>query len=133
MGKALEQQIGGSHYKEFVIQPIEFIIKNRFSFPQGNVIKYISRYNREGGKKLEDLLKAKHYIDLIIELENLVAKEQTVEEQVREGYLESMTEPREGLLPQKEIELDNDYPTAEELCGRLVGDTDERILEPKPL
>ena len=63
--KSLLRQVGGSHYKEFVIQPAEFINKNKLLFAEGNAIKYIVRANKKGGK--EDLLKAKHYIDMIIE------------------------------------------------------------------
>ena len=65
--KVSETQIGGSHYSEMAIQPIEFIHKNNLSFIQGNVIKYVCRYKSKGG--IEDLQKAKHYIDLLIELE----------------------------------------------------------------
>ncbi len=65
--KASETQIGGSHYSEMAIQPIEFIHKNGLSFIQGNIIKYVCRYKSKNG--IEDLLKAKHYIDLLIEFE----------------------------------------------------------------
>ena len=60
-------QIGGNHYSEMAIQPIEFIHKNGLSFIQGNIIKYVCRYKAKNGR--EDLQKAKHYIDLLIELE----------------------------------------------------------------
>ena len=63
--KSLKKQIGGRHYQDFVSQPAEFINKNRLQFAEGNAIKYIVRASRKGGK--EDLLKAKHYIDMIIE------------------------------------------------------------------
>lgn len=62
---ALERQEGGSHYN-MTIQPIEFIEKNGLGFSEGNVIKYVCRHKRKNGK--EDLLKARHYIDLLIEL-----------------------------------------------------------------
>ena len=65
--KASETQIGGSHYSNMAIQPVEFIHKNNLSFIQGNVIKYVCRYKSKGG--IEDLNKAKHCIDLLIELE----------------------------------------------------------------
>ena len=64
---ALSVQIGGKHYKGYAIQPIEFIEKNHLSFSQGSVIKYICRYKDKNG--LQDLLKARHFIDLIIQLE----------------------------------------------------------------
>lgn len=59
-------QVGGKHYL-MPVQPIDFIEKNNLTFAQGNVIKYITRYKLKNGK--EDLLKAKHYIDLILERE----------------------------------------------------------------
>jgi len=71
---ALDTQIGGTHYKKFVIEPIEFIYKNGIGFCEGNAIKYLVRWKEKGGK--QDLLKARHYIDLLLELEN---------EQVSEG------------------------------------------------
>jgi len=59
-----DKQIGGSHYKTFVIQPYEFISKNDLSFFQGNVVKYVCRYLNKNG--VEDLEKIKHYCDLEI-------------------------------------------------------------------
>lgn len=57
-----EKQIGGSHYKNFHIQPYEFISKNNLSFFQGNVIKYVCRYLNKNG--IEDLDKIIHYCEL---------------------------------------------------------------------
>lgn len=65
--KASETQQGGDHYKRYKIQPTEFIFKNGLDFIQGNVIKYIMRYKEKNGK--QDLLKAKHYIELLLEYE----------------------------------------------------------------
>ena len=59
---SLDKQIGGEHYKEFAIQPAQFTNQNRLPFAEG---KYICRHNLKGGK--QDLEKAKHYIDMIIE------------------------------------------------------------------
>jgi hypothetical protein len=64
---ALDKQVSGSHYKELVIQPIQFIYANNIPFMEANVIKYICRHKSKNG--LADLEKAKHYIDLLIELE----------------------------------------------------------------
>jgi len=64
--KATDKQIGGKHYKEYKIQPIEFIVKNKLSFIQGCVIKYICRFENKNG--IEDLEKIKHYCDLQIQL-----------------------------------------------------------------
>jgi len=60
-----DKQIGGSHYKDMAMQPSEFINKNKLQFAEGNVIKYICRHAHKG--EVEDLEKAKHYIDMIIE------------------------------------------------------------------
>ena len=62
---AYNKQIGGSHYRKLKIQPSEFINKNKILFAEGNAIKYICRHTYKGGK--QDLEKAKHYIDMIIE------------------------------------------------------------------
>ncbi len=64
---AFDTQIGGNHYKQFAIQPLEFIVANDLPFVVGNVVKYVVRYKTKGG--LEDLKKARHYLDLLIELE----------------------------------------------------------------
>jgi hypothetical protein len=66
---ALDIQVGGEHYNTLGIQPIEYIVSNNTPYCEANVIKYVSRWRSKNG--LEDLLKAKHYIDLLIELEDL--------------------------------------------------------------
>jgi len=65
----LDIQIGGNHYKGFIIQPVVYSTKNKFGFLQGCINKRISRYNLPGGKGLEDLKKIKHEVDLLIQLE----------------------------------------------------------------
>tara|TARA_R110000803_G_C11879863_1_gene309582 strand:+ start:379 stop:768 length:390 start_codon:yes stop_codon:yes gene_type:complete len=64
---ALSRQTGGNHYKNMLIQPAEYAEKNGLSLLEGNVVKYISRWKLKGAP-LADLLKAKHCIDLLIEL-----------------------------------------------------------------
>ena len=64
---ALNDQIRGSHYKAKGIQPVEFIHSNGLTFIEGNVIKYVWRWRDKGG--VADLEKAKHYIEMLIELE----------------------------------------------------------------
>ncbi len=65
MSNSYDKQVGGSHYQNMKIQPAEFINKNEMKFAEGNAIKYICRHINKGG--LQDLEKAKHYIDMIIE------------------------------------------------------------------
>jgi hypothetical protein len=64
---ALDTQVAGSHYKDLAIQPVEYIHANAIGYFEGNVIKYVSRWRKKNG--LADLEKARHYIDLLIELE----------------------------------------------------------------
>jgi hypothetical protein len=64
---ALDKQVSGNHYKDLAIQPVEFIYKNNIGYLEGNVIKYICRHKTKNG--LADLQKAKHYIELLMELE----------------------------------------------------------------
>lgn len=65
--KALDVQVDGGHYKDFPIQPVEFIQRNNLPFIEGNVVKYVCRWRNKNG--ISDLKKARHYIDLLIELE----------------------------------------------------------------
>lgn len=65
---ALDVQIGGVHYAAKAIQPVQYIHANDIGFFEGNVIKYVTRWKDKGG--LEDLRKAKHYIELLLELED---------------------------------------------------------------
>ena len=66
---ALQTQEGGSHYKKLKIQPVEYVHANKMGYIEGCVVKYISRWRDKGG--LRDLYKIKHFIDLLIELEEL--------------------------------------------------------------
>ena len=67
MTNPLDVQVVGDHYKHMKIQPVEYIHANSIPYLEGNVIKYVSRWRGKGG--IADLEKAKHYIDLLIELE----------------------------------------------------------------
>lgn len=63
----LTKQVGGEHYKNYKIQPIEYAMANKLNYCQSNAIKYITRYRDKNGK--EDLLKAIHNIEILLELE----------------------------------------------------------------
>jgi ribosomal protein L37AE/L43A len=63
---ALNKQVGGHHYKDCGIQPVEYIFQNGLDYFEGNVVKYITRHQKKGeGKK--DVEKAIHYAQLILE------------------------------------------------------------------
>ena len=61
--RAIDKQIGGKHYKEYKIQPIEFIVANKLDFIQGNIIKYALR-NKVGENPIEKWNKIIHYAEL---------------------------------------------------------------------
>jgi hypothetical protein len=64
---SLSSQVGGTHYKEFAIQPVEFCYVNGIPYLEATAIKYLCRWRLKGG--IQDLEKAKHFIDLLIDLE----------------------------------------------------------------
>jgi len=67
--RATDKQIGGTHYKSYSIQPIEFIVANKLDFIQGNIIKYALR-NKDGENPDEKWNKIIHYCELAKELKN---------------------------------------------------------------
>lgn len=64
---ALDVQVGGDHYKAMKIQPMEFSMLNNMDACQHTIIKYVSRFRAKNG--VQDLEKAKHVIDMLIEFE----------------------------------------------------------------
>ena len=81
----LNTQVGGSHYTDLAMQPIELIVKLKCTFIQGCIIKYISRYKKKNG--FQDLEKCEHYAKLSLELE----------------------EQKKRTIKPKELELINEY------------------------
>lgn len=70
---SLNKQVAGNHYKDMKIQPIEFIHANDIPYMEGNAIKYLCRWRKKNG--IADLQKAKHYIEMLIEMESIHARE----------------------------------------------------------
>lgn len=79
---ALDTQIGGGHYKGMKIQPMEYSMANGLDACQHTAIKYISRFRDKGG--IQDLEKAKHCIDMLIEFEQKRLGEETVDAIVKD-------------------------------------------------
>lgn len=75
---ALDIQVGGGHYKKMPIQPMEFSMANNLDACQHTVIKYVTRFREKGG--IQDLEKAKHVIDMLIEFEQRRLKKQAKKE-----------------------------------------------------
>ena len=65
--KAIDQQIGGDHYKKFKLQPAEFCYINNIPYLEATAIKYLCRWRDKGG--IQDLDKAIHFIQLLKEFE----------------------------------------------------------------
>lgn len=61
----LDRQVGGNHYKEMAIQPIDYILSNNLSWCEGNAIKYITRHKLKGQRA--DIEKAIHYLQILLE------------------------------------------------------------------
>jgi len=66
-----DKQVGGNHYL-LNIEPWDYIIANQLGYLEGNVIKYVSRHKKKGGRA--DILKAIHYLEKILEVEYKVLK-----------------------------------------------------------
>lgn len=63
--RATDKQVGGSHYKDMPIQPVQYIVANGLGFREGNVVKYVSRHRRKNGR--QDIEKAIHMLELILD------------------------------------------------------------------
>lgn len=63
----LDVQVGGGHYKDCAIQPVQYIHANKLGFCEGSVVKYVTRWRDKGGRA--DLEKAIHFLQLLIEME----------------------------------------------------------------
>jgi len=103
MSDPYDKQVGGNHYQTMKIQPAEFVNKNKMLFAEGNAIKYICRHINKGGK--QDLEKAKHYIDMIIERDygDETYKSQTFDSEIKITYDGLSVSDEEGL-PQDKTE-----------------------------
>lgn len=73
--RALDVQVGGGHYKDMKIQPAEYNHHNGIPFIEGCIIKYLSRWRVKNG--IEDLKKAQHFLQMLIEMEEQDEKEAT--------------------------------------------------------
>ena len=67
-GGSLGKQVGGSHYKDCGIQPVEYIYSNGLDFLEGNVVKYITRHRTKGDGE-QDIRKVIHYAQMILQME----------------------------------------------------------------
>lgn len=117
MEKALEIQIGGSHYKGLPYQPVVLATKADFNFIQGNMLKYVSRYKMKKGK--EDLEKIIHYSQLGCELaplnccNQLTIRGNVKEYCVKNNFGDDIFEIIMAIAEQKWLQITN-------LTGKLI-------------
>jgi hypothetical protein len=78
---ASSKQVGGTHYKDLAIQPVEYCQRNNLGFCESSVVKYVTRHKAKAG--VEDLKKARHFIDLLIEMTEKDVNKATYCEDVR--------------------------------------------------
>lgn len=71
---ANDKQVAGNHYKQATIQPWDYVVANGLGYFEGNVIKYVTRWRGKGG--VDDLRKAAHYLEKLIELETKCEQQQ---------------------------------------------------------
>lgn len=72
---ATNNQVGGEHYNTLKIQPIDYIYANKLSYNLGSCLKYITRNKGKNEDRIKDLLKAKHFIDLELQMVHGVDKD----------------------------------------------------------
>tara|TARA_R110000744_G_scaffold7005_1_gene24092 strand:+ start:216 stop:602 length:387 start_codon:yes stop_codon:yes gene_type:complete len=98
VSEALTTQQGGDHYKQLKVQPVEYIHANKLGYMEGNVVKYVTRHANKNGA--EDLKKAIHYCELLLELEygKSISKEEGLRKLESREHRESQssTEPSKG-------------------------------------
>lgn len=64
---AFDTQVSGNHYSKLAIQPMQYSMANKLDACQHTIIKYVTRFRDKNGRV--DLEKAKHVIDMLIEIE----------------------------------------------------------------
>lgn len=105
---ALKQQIGGGHYKDLAIQPVEYIHKNGIGFVEGAVIKYVSRWRNKNG--VEDLKKARHFLDLLIEMEEAAKNDSLAEIEKEDSRMDIIARNgNDGLHYQEIAKYEDDF------------------------
>jgi len=67
MSSPFEIQVGGAHYKDMPIQPVEFCQRNGLGFCESSVVKYVTRHRSKNGR--QDIEKAIHFLNLLLEIE----------------------------------------------------------------
>ncbi len=76
----LQTQVGGTHYKDFAIQPVEFCQRNELNYCESTAVKYLCRHRHKGSGR-QDIEKAIHYLKLLLEIEYPLTQPSTGEKE----------------------------------------------------
>ena len=120
---ALDIQIGGSHYRNKGIQPIELIVALNLNFIEGNIVKYITRYKEKNG--IQDLMKCIHYSQLAIELKCIRPISIDILNNI--SYIDNYYVSNNLTGTQRDIIIaciQNDYERVKLLCNEMVKNYD---------
>ena len=133
--KPYDKQIGGTHYQNFKIQPSKFVIENELLYPEGCVIKYILRHRLKGKK--QDLEKAKHFIDMIIERDypqkDFLEEAEKEKKELEESYQESVRQTKERKEKEGDTSpLDSFSEDLQNSIKKSRRQTEERKPKDKP-
>lgn len=104
--KALSYQVGGTHYKDKAIQPVEYIVANKLDFLEGCIVKRITRHREKLGAL--DICKIRQECDLILQLEYHTTFEEVIDKQqdnfFRKEWLAAVERKKCGVHPREKSE-----------------------------
>ncbi len=122
MSNPLSEQVGGTHYEDMAIRPVEFCEENGLNDCESAAIKYICRHRSKNGK--QDIEKAIHYLQLLMEMEypsnasqeaiNLLERSKEIEEIQRARLVKPLGLHSQYADPCKTIYAPNGRPSIEE-------------------
>lgn len=102
---ALDTQVGGNHYRHGTIQPVQYIEANKLQYLEASVVKRCTRHDKPTGKGRQDIEKAIHELQLLLELR----------------YPASKPVAPDNEQPRKSPDLSRGLASACLVCGELGG------------
>lgn len=109
---ANNRQVGGDHYKTGGEEHWDRVARLGLDYFQGQITKYVERWKKKGG--VQDLHKARHFLDKYIELAEAEQKRRQTE-RVYDTDLNSAVFDRVRERATAERELENDNATGDKL------------------
>lgn len=117
---ALDKQVGGSHYRNGGIQPIQYIEANGLQFLEASVVKRVTRHNQPGGKGRQDIEKAIHELELLLELRYDKPQKEEVKVAVADMVKKALVSPRCYVCGSVEGHGDLPCPFMTPAAGRSI-------------